>query len=112
LGICRRWGLLAYAITPTELAALTTYATGVAWTPAGLAKLGERVITLERVSMMRAGGRDTLPARWAQTPLVEGRVTRPLPNLKHLLSLYYAAHGWNTEGLPDEARLRSLDLVS
>ena len=112
LGLCRRWGLLAYAISPAEMAELATLATGVKWTSANLAKLGERIVTLERMMLTREGVRDTLPKRWRETPIGEGRAAGQLVDLAQLLPQYYAAHGWDASGQPSEARLQSLDLAA
>ncbi|HEX6292279.1 MAG TPA: aldehyde ferredoxin oxidoreductase C-terminal domain-containing protein [Herpetosiphonaceae bacterium] len=110
LGLCRRWGLLAYAITPGEMAELASLVTGVKWTSASLAKLGERIVTLERMTLARNGVNDTLPRRWRETSLSEGRAAGQVPDLTQLLAQYYTAHGWDASGQPSEARLQSLDL--
>jgi aldehyde:ferredoxin oxidoreductase len=112
LGLCRRWGLLAYAITPAEMAELASLVTGEKWTSANLAKLGERIVTLERLTLTRDGVRDTLPRRWRETALSEGRAAGQLADLAQLLPQYYTAHGWEASGQPSEARLQSLDLAS
>jgi aldehyde:ferredoxin oxidoreductase len=112
LGLCRRWGMLGYAVTPAEMAELASLATGVKWTSANLAKLGERIVTLERVIMTRDGVRDTLPRRWRETTLTDGRAAGQVVDLAQLLPQYYAAHGWDASGQPSESRLQSLDLVS
>lgn len=98
-GLCRRWGLLAHTIAPSDVAELATAATGVAWTPAAMAKLGERILTLERLAITQNGVIDRLADRW------HDRAT-----LDRLLPLYYAAHGWDDEGLPTDTRIRALDL--
>ncbi len=112
LGLCRRWGLLAYAITPGEMAELASSVTGIKWTSANLAKLGERIITLERMLLTRNGVRDMLPRRWRETALSDGRAAGQLADLTQLLRQYYVAHGWEPSGQPSEARLQSLDLAS
>jgi len=111
LGICRRWGLLAYGITPIELAQLASFTTGMPWTAASLAKLGERIVTLERQSIVANAPVDRLARRWQATPLGEGRAAGQLVELEQLLPLYYAAHGWDTQGRPTEARMNALDLI-
>lgn len=112
LGICRRWALLAYAVTPTDLAKLVSLATGTTWSSADLAKMGERIVLLERLVLTRSESSDTLPKRWQETPLGEGVATGGVSSLDKLLPLYYAAHGCDDNGRPTTARLRSLDLVS
>jgi aldehyde:ferredoxin oxidoreductase len=112
LGLCRRWGLLAYAITPAEMAELASLVTGIKWTSASLAKLGERIVTLERMTLARNGIRDTLARRWREKPLGDGRGAGQLADLSQLLPQYYAAHGWEASGQPSEARLQALDLAS
>lgn len=109
LGICRRWALLAYAVTPAEVAELATYATGTAWTPAALAKLGERILTLERMALVRDGVEDRLAQRWSDGA---GGLDDHSAPLEQMLQRYYAAHGWDTHGQPEESRLRTLELVS
>lgn len=103
LGLCRRWALLAYAVTPAEVALLATYATGEPWTPASLAKLGERIITLERMALLRHGVEDRLARRWQEA-------TAETTGLDELLPHYYAAHGWDADGHPAESRLRMLEI--
>lgn len=101
-GICRRWGLLAYAISPTAVAELATLATGVPWTAAGLAKMGERIVTLERMALIQRGVADRLPKRWRGASGI----------FESLLADYYTAHGWDAQGQPSAARLRTLDLIA
>lgn len=113
-GICRRWALLAYAISPVELADLAARATGVEWTPARLAKLGERIVTLERMAVLPqrgADGSERLPRRWQEAAPGNGRAQSEAAQLERLLAHYYAAHGWDAAGQPSEARLRTLDLL-
>jgi aldehyde:ferredoxin oxidoreductase len=110
-GICRRWGLLAYAISPVELADLASLATGVEWTPAKLAKLGERIVTLERLAVLPQRSDERLPRRWQEAAPGDGRAASAEPQLERLLARYYAAHGWDSAGQPSEARLRALDIV-
>lgn len=111
-GICRRWGLLAYAISPVELADLASLATGVEWTPAKLAKLGERIVTLERIAVLpQRSGDERLPRRWQEAAPSDGRAPSAEPQFERLLARYYAAHGWDSAGQPSEARLRTLDIV-
>jgi aldehyde:ferredoxin oxidoreductase len=109
-GICRRLGLMAYQVSPGELIALIA-ATGTSVSGADLARIGERIVTVERLFALRYadnGGRDELPARWVETPLEEGRAAGHLPPLNDLLVEYYRRHGWNADGTPTAERLAEL----
>lgn len=111
-GICRRLGLMAYQISPGELLALIA-ATGTTVSGADLARIGERIVTIERLFALRHadnGGRDGLPARWVETPLEEGRATGHLPPIDDLLVEYYRRHGWDADGTPTTERLVELGI--
>ncbi|MEI8164925.1 MAG: aldehyde ferredoxin oxidoreductase C-terminal domain-containing protein [Chloroflexales bacterium] len=111
-GICRRLGLMAYQISPGELLALIT-ATGSAVTGADMARIGERIITVERLFARRYadnGAVDELPARWSGTPLDKGRAAGHLPRLGDLLAEYYRRHGWAADGNPTAERIAELGI--
>ncbi len=112
-GICRRLGLLAYQVTPVEQLALISALTGQTLNGVGLARLGERIITLERLFALQYcddGARDELPTRWREMPLSEGRAAGHLPALDELLREYYRRHGWDRTGIPSSERLTELGL--
>jgi aldehyde:ferredoxin oxidoreductase len=112
-GICRRLGLMGYQVSPGELLALIGAATGAAITPTDMARLGERIVTIERLFARRYadnGARDELPARWVEEPLEEGRAAGHLPQLGDLLAEYYRRHGWDVSGDPTAARLAELGI--
>jgi aldehyde:ferredoxin oxidoreductase len=112
-GVCRRLGLLAYQVSPGELLAMIGAATGMAVSAADVVRLGERIVTVERLFARRYadnGGHDDLPARWRERPLVEGPAAGQLPPLADLLAEYYRRHGWNAEGDPTPERLAELGI--
>lgn len=112
-GICRRLGLMAYQISPGELLALISAATGMTVSAADVARLGERIVTVERLFARRYadnGGQDDLPARWRATPLTEGPAANRVPPLADLLAEYYRRHGWDASGAPTPARLAELGI--
>jgi len=91
------------------------YVTGVDFTPE-LLKIGERIYTLERVILAREGIRrkdDMLPERITSEPLPEGMAKgRVLTEEMYaaMLDEYYAARGWDREGVPTRERLLELEV--
>lgn len=91
------------------------YVTGVDFTPE-LLKIGERIYTLERVILTREGIRrkdDMLPERITSEPLPEGMAKgRVLTEEMYaaMLDEYYAARGWDREGVPTRERLLELEV--
>lgn len=115
VGLCRRLGLMAYQVSPAELLALISAATGQLLNGVELARLGERIVTVERLFARRYGdngGIDTLPTRWLATPLAEGRAAGHLPPLADLLAEYYRRHGWDSAGDPTPQRLAELGIAT
>jgi aldehyde:ferredoxin oxidoreductase len=112
-GLCRRLGLMGYQVSPGELLALIAATTGVTLSGADMARLGERIVTTERLFARRYadnGGRDELPARWRSEPLEEGRAAGFIPPLPEMLAEYYRRHGWDPTGEPTPARLAELGI--
>ncbi|MBA3470049.1 MAG: aldehyde:ferredoxin oxidoreductase [Herpetosiphonaceae bacterium] len=109
-GMCRRLGSLAYQVTPKELAGLLSADLGQVITPAELAKLGERIVTVERLLAQQWYHTDGLPARWASQALESGSAAGQLPDLAALIQRYYARHVWDADGTPTAARLAELSI--
>lgn len=105
-------------ITAEWLAALLKAATGVDdfSDPAYLDKVGERIVTLERCFNVREGfsrKQDTLPKRMLEEPLknagpATGEVFR---SFETLLNEYYAALGYDLQGIPTKEKLEELNLT-
>jgi aldehyde:ferredoxin oxidoreductase len=111
-GLCRRLALLAYQIMPAELTELLSAALGRTISGGELARLGERIVTVERLFARRDGDApDGLPLRWSDTPLTEGRAAGHLPALDDLLTEYYRRHGWTEQGDPAPERLAELGIA-
>ncbi|MCR4401578.1 MAG: aldehyde ferredoxin oxidoreductase family protein [Firmicutes bacterium] len=89
------------------------YVTGIDFTPE-LLEIGERIYTLERVILAREGVRrkdDMLPERIMTQPLPEGMAKgRVLTEEMYaaMLDEYYAARGWDEQGVPTRERLLQL----
>ena len=109
-GLCRRLALMAYQVMPAELTELLSAALGRTMTGGELARIGERIVTLERLFVRRTGATDRLPTRWSETPLNEGRAAGHLPALDDLLGEYYRRHGWTEQGDPTSERLNDLGI--
>ncbi len=110
-GLCRRLALLAYQIAPAELNELLAATLGRAFTSVDVAKIGERIVTLERLLAVQYGaGHDTLPHRWMEEPLEDGPAAGKLPLLNELLAEYYQRHNWDEQGRPSPARLAELGI--
>ncbi|MFN8569482.1 MAG: aldehyde ferredoxin oxidoreductase C-terminal domain-containing protein [Kouleothrix sp.] len=109
-GVCRRLALMAYQMMPAELTELIAAALGRSFTGGELARLGERIVTVERLVARREPTADTLPARWCEVPLGEGRAAGHLPALDDLLGEYYRRHGWDEAGDPTPAQLAELGI--
>lgn len=110
-GLCRRLALMAYQVMPAELTELITAALGRPMTAGELARLGERIVTAERLFARRDAAPDQLPSRWSDEPLSEGRAAGHLPALDDLLGEYYRRHGWDEHGDPTAERLRELGIA-
>jgi aldehyde:ferredoxin oxidoreductase len=114
-GLCRRLALLAYQITPAELTELLSATIGRTWSAGELARMGERIVTVERLFARQYGtdaATDALPARWSEFPLQDGRAAGHLPAIEDMLGEYYRRHGWDEQGDPTPERLAELGIVS
>jgi aldehyde:ferredoxin oxidoreductase len=99
-GLCRRFALLAYQLAPTEANELLSAVLGGEFTAVDVARIGERIVTLERHLTRRySDAPDALPMRWAP------------PQLGDLLAEYYRRHGWSASGDPSPTRLAELGIA-
>ncbi|MDZ4719647.1 MAG: aldehyde ferredoxin oxidoreductase C-terminal domain-containing protein [Roseiflexaceae bacterium] len=111
IGICRRLALMAYQIAPSEVTELVSAALGRPFSGVEIAKLGERIVTFERLLAIHyESDRDGLPHRWTHDPLESGPALGKLPAIDELLAEYYRRHSWNEQGEPTPARLAELGI--
>jgi aldehyde:ferredoxin oxidoreductase len=95
---------------------LATAATGISFTAADIQQIGERVNNLARLFNIREGFSrkdDTLPPRLMTEPIKAGASAGQLINqadLDTMLDEYYAARGWDKNGVPTAAKLKELGL--
>ena len=100
----------------SETAHLMSAVTGWDYTATDLRQVGERINTLKKLFNMREGWRpedDWLPPRLLTEPLPSGvarGVSLTPDELRLMIQSYYAARGWNEEGLITEEKKRELGL--
>ena len=95
------------------IAAQISGATGVDYTPEDIAAVGERVYNMERMYNINVGftkADDTLPDRMLHEPIPSGPMKGHVSRLDEMLPEYYAARGWDENGVPTEAKLQELGL--
>ncbi len=110
-GICRRIALMAYQVGPSEMAELVAANLGRTLNGMEVAKLGERIVTFERmISLRYESDPDGLPHRWTHDPLESGNALGKLPLIEDLLAEYYRRHSWNQYGEPTPIRLAELGI--
>ena len=88
--------------------------TGMRLSAAEVRRIGERIVNIERAFNVREGIRrrdDTLPRRFREETLPEGRSKGTIFEQEPMLDEYYAERGWDLEaGMPTRETLESLGL--
>jgi aldehyde:ferredoxin oxidoreductase len=98
---------------PTRATEMVNHATGSDYTPEGLLQAAERVYTLERLFLTKAGlsrADDTLAPRMAE-PMPAGPIQGETFELERLLDDYYAECGWDADGIPTREKLEALGVA-
>jgi aldehyde:ferredoxin oxidoreductase len=98
---------------PTRITEMINHATGSDYTPDSLLETAERVYTLERLFLTKAGftrADDTLAQRMSE-PMPAGPIQGETFDLDRLLDDYYAARGWDAGGIPTRDRLEKLGIA-
>lgn len=100
-------------IRPDGLLKLLNAATGAKYDVDTLVQAGERIISLERLFLKRAGfgaKDDTLPKRITEEPLPDGPAKGHVCELDRMLPDYYTLRGWTDDGCPGTETLKNLGL--
>jgi len=87
--------------------------TGIKMTVEELLETGERIYNLKRLYNVECGigaSDDTLPARITSEPRHDGGTRDYVPDLEAMLSEYYEARGWDSNGRPTKSTLERLGL--
>jgi aldehyde:ferredoxin oxidoreductase len=98
---------------PTRITEMINHATGTDYSPQSILKAAERVYTLERLFLTKAGftrADDTLAQRMLE-PMPAGPIQGETFELERLLDDYYKARGWDANGIPTQARLEKLGIA-
>ena len=100
-------------VPPQQVVELLNAAMGLNETVESLMQIGERAWNIKRVINNRLGltrANDTLPKAFLKE-LPDGGSAGYVPDLEHMLSVYYAVRGWDSEtGYPSEDTLKRLGL--
>jgi len=102
-----------HEVMPTRLTELLNCATGAAYTVDSLLEAGDRIYSLERMFLVKAGfsrADDTLPPRMLEEPMPEGPAKGHVVELDEMLDEFYALRGWDENGIPTQEKLESLGL--
>lgn len=86
---------------------------GDVYTDETMLEAGERIFNLEKLFNLREGidsKEDKLPKRLLETPIQNGPSKGHVHRLDILLPEYYAARGWDENGIPTEETLKRLGL--
>jgi aldehyde:ferredoxin oxidoreductase len=98
---------------PTRIVEMINHATGSDYTPDSLLEAAERVYNLERLFLTKAGFTrtdDNLAQRMSE-PMPAGPIRGETFELDRLLDDYYAARGWDANGIPTPQHLEKLGIA-
>jgi len=87
--------------------------TGYEMTQEKLLFNAERIFNIERMYNVKNGFSrkdDTLPKRFTEVPLTFGESKGQVVDLETMLDKYYAAMGWDNDGIPTDKKLKELGL--
>jgi len=102
-----------YEVMPTRMTEVLNLATGADYTVESLLQAGDRVYTLERMFLVKAGftrADDTLPRRMLEEPMPAGPAQGHVVELDVMLPQFYRLRGWDENGVPTAAKLEELGL--
>jgi aldehyde:ferredoxin oxidoreductase len=100
---------------PTRLTQLMNLTTGADYTPDEILQAAERIYNLERLFLIGAGSgpeEDKLPYKMMHEPLPEGPGKGKVVELEKMLPEFYAARGWDENGIPTKEKLAELGLTN
>jgi aldehyde:ferredoxin oxidoreductase len=102
-----------FGLTGEQLVAQLATLTGFDYTLDEFLQAGDRIWNQEKLWNLAAGldkDDDTLPRRLLEEPLKSGASKGHISKLGEMLPEYYAARGWDENGVPTKAKLKELSL--
>jgi aldehyde:ferredoxin oxidoreductase len=110
LGICK---FLMGRAEPSQIARWVSKITGFEIDKEELLKIGERLFNLKRLYDIKLGisGKDDILPKRLLTAKPDGKAKGKVPDLEKMLPEYYRLRGWDENGIPNEEKLKKLDLV-
>ncbi len=95
----------------SHLVKMLNAATGFNFTSEDALKAGERIHNIQRMYNVRLGWkRDSLAPRFTQEAMTEGPCAGQTVNIDKMLDEYYVLRGWDSNGIPGQAKLQELEL--
>ncbi len=113
LEVCKNLAENMNLLPLKRAARLMNAVTGFSFTEKQMSSVGERIVNLERVFIVREGitrKDDYLPARFLKEPIPNGASKGSIFEIEPMLDEYYAERGWTLEGIPKAENLKSLGL--
>lgn len=102
-----------FALGAPAIAAEISGASGIDFTPEEIVQAGERIYNMERMYNISVGftsADDVLPERMINDPIKAGPMVGRVSHVPEMLPHYYAARGWDSNGIPTPDRLKLLGL--
>jgi aldehyde:ferredoxin oxidoreductase len=117
-GLCVFFSIRNYVaptrdIQPQAILRLLNASTGLDYEMESLLLAGERIVNAERLFLVRAGFSakdDSLPLRIVNEPLPDGPAKGHVCELDKMLPPFYELRGWDKEGRPGDAIIKTLGL--
>jgi len=114
LEVCKNLAENMELLPFSKAAEITEAATGFHFTEESMFEIGERIVNLERVYLVREGIRrrnDYLPERFLKKPLPNGNSKGAIFEIEPMLDEYYAEREWDLiTGIPKAEKLRKIGL--
>jgi aldehyde:ferredoxin oxidoreductase len=113
LEVCKNLAENMELLPLKRAATLMTAVTGISFTERELFAVGERIVNLERMYLVREGitrKDDYLPSRFLKEPIPNGASRGSVFEMESMLKEYYKERGWNSNGIPKAENLRKMGL--